>query len=1780
MSVQRCADIDRSSPITNIYVDDIGNKWVGDFKGVYLAQSPDYAKAVKTPANEWALLSVPDGNAELNLAKADLQSALGDAFSQINTAVFDAKKKELWIGTTESGVFRLKTEPNVQLIEEINSSNTKLKTDFINTIFIKSDGEIWIGSEEGAIAGNGNSWRLVEKFYDVLAFAEKDNEIYMLSDGEILQVDSRDKTYILTIDESTIEGDIKDFTFDSKGRMWYASEVVVRYDFDNEKYDVFGPIQEFTSQFVNTIAVDNDDALWVGTDDKGVYFIGQESSMSVTVVVDEALSCQPGANNASLSVRASGGEPPYSYEWNNQTINGDKPKGLSAGEYIVTVTDSKGKKMSATAILTDISINLEVKQAGLVTNGTSDGKANVKVAGGEAPYTFEWDNGETDRSATKLTAGTHQVTVTDKAGCSAVASVELQEAVAEMAVTLEKTSDIKCAGATSGGLKAIVTGGREPFTYRWNIMGLKGSDVEGLAEGTYLITVTDARGKKVTGDYVFETPAAFEAIIKVDAAASAGAADGQATVSIPNGSGNYTYVWSTGATTATVNELEGGTHTVTVSDENGCTAVAEIEMEEDVLPLAITVKQTAAIDCGGGSTAAIEVSVEGGKEPFEYRWNGEKSRATAENLPAGKYRIVVRDAAGNEAAETVNVESPEPITAAITPNTPATTNNADGQATVKVEGGSAPYTYAWSNGETTAIAKKLDAGEHSVTITDANGCTVEDAINIGEDILPLEVVINQTSENNCPDDTNAAVTVAVNGGKPPYQYQWDNADFQGESIENMAAGNYLLTVTDAIGTEQTAQVSIAGAVSFSVEVTVTANATTGNSDGQATASLKNGGEGFTYEWDNGETTATAEKLAPGEHQVTVTNANGCTEVSNTIRITEDILPLSVAIQQTANNNCNGATDAALKVEVSGGKGPFEYVWSDNNLTGKSVGNIAAGDYTVSITDTEGSTETAQITIEEPNALIVSISPKSPASTGKEDGKAKAKVEGGQGNYTYTWDNGETNETAEKLAPGTRTVTVTDENGCTATATIDISEDILPLAVEINQTTENKCQGNTNATLAVEVSGGKAPFEYTWNEENLTGAAVTELGAGTYTVTIKDAEGNSSNASITLEDPLAINATITPKSPASTGKEDGSAKVKADGGTGKLTYTWDNGETGETAKKLAPGTHVVTVTDENGCSVEANIEITEDILPLAIEINPTQTNNCNGASDANIAVEVSGGKAPFDYAWSDSNLSGDKASNLSAGNYSVTVTDTEGTSQTATITLKEPEALIASININASATTDNADGQATVKVEGGAGDYTYTWDNGEKSAKAEKLAPGIRSVTITDKNGCTTSAEVEITEDILPLAATIDVKQKIDCAENNNASFTVEVSGGKKPFTYQWARDGLSGQQQDNLPAGDYNVTVTDAVGTTATAQITINNPESLDLTANVVNPASTNNEDGKAVAVAKGGTGDYTYAWDNGETLDAASKLAPGNHSVTVTDANGCTATVSIDISENIQELTFGFQQTSSINCFGAATAGLKVAVKGGKAPFEYTWSDSSLSGSDINNLAAGTYAVTVSDVSGQSLDAEITIEEPAELDAILFRTRAAFDEDADDGLAEIKVTGGKAPYTYAWSNGETNSIAKELTVGLHTVTVTDANGCTDEVTLEIRKKLLQALRAGRLRAGQILRLNNLNFPADSTDMTPESLPILEEVQQFLIDNPSITLEVGGHTNSTPPAEYCDRLSTARAKNVATYIVQGSDIDPNRVTYVGYGKRKPIATNKTEDGRKRNQRVEIKVLTL
>ena len=266
--------------------------------------------------------------------------------------------------------------------------------------------------------------------------------------------------------------------------------------------------------------------------------------------------------------------------------------------------------------------------------------------------------------------------------------------------------------------------------------------------------------------------------------------------------------------------------------------------------------------------------------------------------------------------------------------------------------------------------------------------------------------------------------------------------------------------------------------------------------------------------------------------------------------------------------------------------------------------------------------------------------------------------------------------------------------------------------------------------------------------------------------------------------------------------------------------------------------------------------------------------------------------------------------------------------------------------------------------------------------------------------------------------------------------------------------------------------------------------------------------------------------------------------------------------------------------CNGMATGQVRAKVTGGQLPYSYKWSFGASKESEISGLSPGLYQVTITDGTGKTTLASGIVSASPDIHIAAISEGNASDKLAADGKASVRITGGKEPFQILWDNEEASANAMKLTEGIHSVRVMDDNGCIATTNVSINaEKVLKSLDIATLELGQTIRLDKLYFEADSATIQPASFAVLEEMYDFLKNNDKVIIEIGGHTNSLPEDEYCDKLSTARAKNIALYLYD-KGIPESQISYKGYGKRQPIATNQTVEGRRKNQRVEIKIVSL
>ncbi|MCC7303614.1 MAG: gliding motility-associated C-terminal domain-containing protein [Bacteroidia bacterium] len=684
---------------------------------------------------------------------------------------------------------------------------------------------------------------------------------------------------------------------------------------------------------------------------------------------------------------------------------------------------------------------------------------------------------------------------------------------------------------------------------------------------------------------------------------------------------------------------------------------------------------------------------------------------------------------------------------------------------------------------------------------------------------------------------------------------------------------------------------------------------------------------------------------------------GCgSVVSNPVCVT--VSPPPSSTQSQTNILCNGQCTGTATVNASGGP-PFTYVWTPSGGNGPTATGLCAGNYTVTITNSTNCTSTAVFTITQPTALSASTSFQQ-STCGQPNGSASVTVSGGTPAYSYLWSpSGGTNASATGLMAGNYTVIVTDANGCTISANVTVPSAGAPSSV-ISASANVSCFGGNNGSASVTVTGGTPAYTYLWSPSGGNTANATGLTAGNYTVTVTDANGCVTSTTITISQPPQLTLTAANTGNVNCfGGNNGSASSTPSGGTPGYTYAWTpSGGNGQNATGLTAGTYTVTVTDANGCTASATVVITQ---PTALSITTAGfAALCNGSCNGQAVTIPAGGTLPYTYNWTPSGGTNASATGLCAGTYTIIVTDANGCTITDTAIVSQPAPLAATTTVDTSH-CNLPDGGACVNATGGVGPYTYLWSpSGQTAACATNLTPGQYCVTITDANGCTMSvcATVPLAPGVI---ASIPTTVNPLCFGLCTGTADAQATGGIGPYSYAWAPSGGNAQTATGLCAGTYSVTVTDASGCISTATCIITQPPQL--TISTSNPATICI--GQCVTLTStvtGGTPAYTVVWS-----PAGPTVCPTvttSYTVTVTDANGCTAgpqtaTVSVNA-----PLSVSASVAPNPICIGSSASLTAMGSGGSGTGYSYQWLPINQTGNpvSVSPTSTTTYTVVVSD--------------------------------------------------------------------------------------------------------------------------------------------------------------------------------------------------------------------------
>lgn len=600
---------------------------------------------------------------------------------------------------------------------------------------------------------------------------------------------------------------------------------------------------------------------------------------------------------------------------------------------------------------------------------------------------------------------------------------------------------------------------------------------------------------------------------------------------------------------------------------------------------------------------------------------------------------------------------------------------------------------------------------------------------------------------------------------------------------------------------------------------------------------------------------------------------------------------------TANFNSSSDTACSsgqLDFYDASANGPTSWAWtfeggvpaSSSNASPQNITYNSAGTYDVTLVVTnDGGSDTYTTSITVASGPTIALSPSSISCHDGNDGSITANVTG-SGPYDYNWSSGSSSQTSNGLSTGNYSVMVTDDNGCTNQASLYMANpDDMNLSLIVD---DPLCNGGNDGSIQANASAGNGGYSYVWNNGDADSNA-NDLVAGTYSVVVTDGNGCTKTASATIDNPAAIQLTVTSEPTSCPGTGDGSVLANASGGAGGFTYAWSNGLTVNEIDGLPAANYSVVVTDDNGCTANSTVTIES---PQEIEAQLFDFDIACGGSLGSANIDPIGGTGALVIAWSSGD-SGMAIDQLEPGSYSVTITDANNCVVSESFEITSSDALSVQLTVEEITCNGIANGSIFASANGGSGSYTYDWNQGSTDDEINNLAPGTYSVNVEDSEGCPGEATVTIDE---PDALTIVLfKSDISCHGMDDGTIASTVNGGTIPYEYHWNTNALS-PNLESLVQGNYSLAITDDHGCENSSTISIVEPSELVISLDVLSNESCEGNDASAIVNIMGGTPDYQIFWTNGSTNQQNDELSAGNYSVTITDGNGCVVSETMNI--------------------------------------------------------------------------------------------------------------------------------------------------------------------------------------------------------------------------------------------------------------------------------------------
>jgi len=763
--------------------------------------------------------------------------------------------------------------------------------------------------------------------------------------------------------------------------------------------------------------------------------------------------------------------------------------------------------------------------------------------------------------------------------------------------------------------------------------------------------------------------------------------------------------------------------------------------------------------------------------------------------------------------------------------------------------------------------------------------------------------------------------------------------------------------------------------------------------------------------------------------------------------------LSVAVSAQSNLSCNGAVNGNFTAAASGGTQPYQYSLDGFNYqTSATFSGLAAGPYTLYVKDQQGCTATTTVNITQPTAIAFGSILTSNASCNNADGAILATATGGTGALQFRLDAGtwQGSGSFSGLTWGPHILSVMDANTCMISTTVVIDNLASPtLTVSFNNIS---CNGGNDGRITLSSSGGTGAVQYSINGglAYQSSGLFTGLAAGKYSVLVKDAAGCGQGEVVTLSQPNLISYQVSTKAATCFSKTDGEIHItSAIGGIGKLSYSINglNYQSAPDFYSLLGGNYTVYVKDAASCIVTKNVTVAR---PADITATYTLTNvNCHGSNNGTILVNAAGGTTPYQYSLNGSNFQPTaQFVNVGADTWTLVVKDVNNCTHTGTTIITQPPVIVPVIS-STNSTCGNANGSLLINASGGTGArYSYSLDGTtfQSSGLFSGKSSGTYSISVKDTVGCVVTTTGDIQDSNGPSFGSIS-STNVTCYGGNDGTITVNsVSGGSG--TIEYSLTGASWQTTNRftgLLAGNYNIQVRDANKCISQSQtVLVREPSPINISTALTHVRCNGQSDGAAVILASGGAGTLAYSINGGtnwQSSNVFNNLIAGNYTVMVRDAGGCMGSSSFTINEAPGILVL--MNVLNVQCHGARSGEVNFSASGGKAPYQYSIGGAYQSSARFTGLSGGIYAYYIKDANNCVKSGELIIFEPTALSisAIAADVSCA---GGNNGVINLTVSGGIAPYTYQWSNGASTEDIFNLRAGTYSVSITDDYGCSE----------------------------------------------------------------------------------------------------------------------------------------